>query len=102
VTFTIAGIAEFPFDDAGATIARASGGDPRNSRIEHCLEQLPERQRLVLQRRYGLNDNATQSLAEIAAELGLTRERVRQIQSEALVRLRGLVESENSGRTDAD
>jgi len=86
-------------DDTGATMTRAAL-DPRNSRIEHCLGQLPERQRLVLQRRYGLNDSATQSLAEIAAELGLTRERVRQIQSEALVRLRGLVESENVDRTD--
>lgn len=89
-------IEQLVVDDAGATMARATAGDPRNSRIEHCLEQLPKRQRLVLQRRYGLNDNATQSLAEIAAELGLTRERVRQIQSEALVRLRGLFESENA------
>ncbi len=69
-------------DDAGA------------SRVAHWLEQLPERQRLVLEQRYGLNDQATHSLAEVAQQLGLTRERVRQIQSEALVRLRGLVEQE--------
>lgn len=95
-------IEQLVVDDAGAAMARAGAGDPRGSRIEHCLAQLPERQRLVLQRRYGLNDNATQSLAEIAAELGLTRERVRQIQSEALLRLRGLVESESADRADAD
>ena len=40
---------------------------------------------MVLERRYGLNDHGVQTLAEIAAEFGLTRERVRQIQSEALV-----------------
>ena len=64
-------------------------------RIDVWIGQLPARQRLVLQRRYGLNDEGTQTLAEIAAELGLTRERVRQIQSEALVRLRALVDAEN-------
>ncbi|MEP6941101.1 MAG: sigma-70 family RNA polymerase sigma factor [Rudaea sp.] len=64
-------------------------GDPR---IVHWLEQLPARQRLVLERRYGLNDEVVQSLAEIATELKLSRERVRQIQSEALLRLRRLVD----------
>jgi RNA polymerase nonessential primary-like sigma factor len=77
--------------DGHASARRRERGD---TRIAHWLEQLAPRQRLVLQRRYGLNDEAVQSLSEIAAELGLTRERVRQIQSEALVRLRGLVEQE--------
>ncbi|MBS0516674.1 MAG: sigma-70 family RNA polymerase sigma factor [Proteobacteria bacterium] len=95
-------IEQLVVDDAGAAMARAHAGEPRDSRIEHCLARLSERQRLVLQRRYGLNDHATQTLAEIAAELGLTRERVRQIQSEALLRLRGLVESENADRGDGD
>lgn len=65
------------------------------SRIGLWIGQLPARQRLVLERRYGLNDQGTQTLAEIAAELGLTRERVRQIQSEALARLRRLVAAES-------
>ena len=64
-------------------------------RIRVWMGQLPPRQRLVLERRYGLNDEGTQTLAEIAAELGLTRERVRQIQSEALARLRALVDAES-------
>jgi RNA polymerase nonessential primary-like sigma factor len=64
-------------------------------RIRVWMGQLPPRQRLVLERRYGLNDEGTQTLAEIATELGLTRERVRQIQSEALARLRALVDAEN-------
>jgi len=80
--------------DGDHTVApHASSGDMR---IVHWLEQLPARQRLVLERRYGLNDEGVQSLAEIAAELKLTRERVRQIQSEALVRLRKLVEQDGS------
>jgi len=78
----------------GDVHASARTRERSDTRIAHWLEQLQPRQRLVLQRRYGLDDAAVQSLAEIAAELGLTRERVRQIQSEALVRLRGLVEQE--------
>jgi RNA polymerase nonessential primary-like sigma factor len=65
------------------------------SRISVWIGQLSPRQRLVLERRYGLNDHGTQTLAEIATELGLTRERVRQIQSEALARLRVLVNAQS-------
>lgn len=72
--------------DASTKVDDISGG-----RIAALIAQLPERQRFVLERRYGLNDRGVQTLAEIAEELGLTRERVRQIQSEALKRLRLLV-----------
>jgi RNA polymerase nonessential primary-like sigma factor len=67
------------------------------SHIAGWIAQLPARQRLVLERRFGLNEHGAQTLAEIAAELGLTRERVRQIQTEALKRLRKLVEQEQGG-----
>lgn len=77
-------------------VATRGANDSGDARVAHWLEQLPSRQRLVLQRRYGLNDEETQTLAEIANELGLTRERVRQIQSEALARLRRLVEAESA------
>jgi len=70
--------------------------DVAGSRIAGWIAQLPERQRLVLQRRFGLDDHGVQTLAEIAGELGLTRERVRQIQTEALKRLRGIVEREDA------
>jgi RNA polymerase nonessential primary-like sigma factor len=85
-------------EDAVAARNPTEQGD---SRIAAWLDQLPPRQRLVLQCRYGLDDHATQSLAEIAAELGLTRERVRQIQGEALARLRVLVEHEGAGERAA-
>jgi RNA polymerase nonessential primary-like sigma factor len=58
------------------------------NRLESWLAQLPPRQRDVIARRYGLGEHTVQSLAEIATHLGVTRERVRQIQLEALVRLR--------------
>jgi RNA polymerase nonessential primary-like sigma factor len=58
------------------------------NRIDAWLERLTPRQREVLTRRYGLREAGVQSLAEIAVVLGITRERVRQIQIEALARLR--------------
>ena len=50
--------------------------------------RLPEKQRKVLERRYGLNGAEIGTLEEIAADLELTRERVRQIQIEAIDQLR--------------
>ncbi|MEO8673559.1 MAG: sigma-70 family RNA polymerase sigma factor [Tahibacter sp.] len=63
-------------------------------RLPDWLAKLTPRQRMVVERRYGLAGHAVQTLAEIAGELGLTRERVRQIQVEALVRLRRIGEAE--------
>jgi RNA polymerase nonessential primary-like sigma factor len=80
----------------GDHAAHPQTSTPGDTRIAHWLEQLPARQKFVLERRYGLNDEGVQSLAEIAVELKLTRERVRQIQREALVRLRRLVEQEGA------
>lgn len=55
------------------------------------VDMLPERQRQVIERRYGLRGGEPETLEAIAADLQLTRERVRQIQAEALVRLQGIV-----------
>ena len=52
------------------------------------LEALPERERYVVKRRYGLDGDGCATLAEIGAGIGVTRERVRQIQRSALSRLR--------------
>jgi RNA polymerase nonessential primary-like sigma factor len=49
---------------------------------------LNERQRTVIERRYGLNDRDVATLEELARDIGVTRERVRQIQAEALEKLR--------------
>ena len=55
------------------------------------VDMLPDRQRQVVERRYGLRGGEPETLEAIAADLQLTRERVRQIQSEALIRLQGIV-----------
>ncbi len=55
------------------------------------LAELSVRQRVVIERRYGLNGCEVATLDQLAHELGVTRERVRQIQGEALDRLRAKV-----------
>ncbi|MBE2259116.1 MAG: RNA polymerase sigma factor RpoS [Candidatus Accumulibacter sp.] len=59
--------------------------------LNNWVEQLAEKQQQVLQRRYGLGGSATSTLEEIALDLNLTRERVRQIQIEALDQLRRII-----------
>lgn len=63
-------------------------------KIEGWLGQLTSRQREVIERRFGLGGCDVATLEEVAMDLGVTRERVRQIQREAQLRLRGLLESE--------
>jgi len=60
--------------------------------IDEWLNSLTDKQREVIERRFGLRGRDTQTLEEVGKEVGVTRERVRQIQVEALQKLRGLLE----------
>jgi RNA polymerase primary sigma factor len=64
----------------------------RSQALAVALQALPERERHVLVLRYGLVDEEPKTLEEIGKRLGLTRERVRQIELESLRRLAGLRE----------
>ena len=63
-----------------------------NANINQWLEKLESKQREVLVRRFGLHGHEKSTLEEVGQELGVTRERVRQIQMEALKRLRRILE----------
>ena len=63
-----------------------------NSNINPWLEKLESKQREVLVRRFGLHGHEKCTLEEVGQELGVTRERVRQIQMDALKRLRRILE----------
>lgn len=56
--------------------------------VRDWLARLPDKQRLVVTRRFGLDDDDPATLETLAEEMGVTRERVRQIQQEALVKLK--------------
>ena len=61
------------------------------SLVQQWLAQLNDKQRIVIERRFGLNNQEVCTLEELAGHLGLTRERVRQIQLEALGQLRRIL-----------
>lgn len=64
------------------------------SNIDTWLYQLSEKQREVLERRFGLHGYDISTLEEVGEQIGVTRERVRQIQIEAIKRLRQIMESQ--------
>ena len=56
--------------------------------VEDVLESLTERERKVLQLRFGLDDGRSRTLEEVGKEFHVTRERIRQIEAKALRKLR--------------
>jgi len=58
--------------------------------IEYLLHSLPEREAAILRLRYGLDDGEGHSMAQIGEIMGYSRERIRQLQHEALSKLRRL------------
>ncbi|MBC3870230.1 RNA polymerase sigma factor RpoS [Undibacterium oligocarboniphilum] len=83
------------------------GEDAPDVRAEHhemtllvrdWLARLPDKQRLVVMRRFGLDNDDPATLETLADEMGITRERVRQIQQEALIKLKRSLISRGLGR----
>lgn len=62
------------------------------SRMCELLDRLQHRESTILRERYGLDGSDPKTLEDIGKEFGVTRERIRQLQNEALVKLRGLME----------
>lgn len=60
--------------------------------IERLLSRIDEREATILRLRYGLNDEEPMTLKQIGAKIGLTRERVRQLEREAVKKLREAIE----------
>ena len=80
----------------GDALADEQGGDPSHVTqehqvlrlLDHWVDSLSSREREVLTGRFGLHDHEPETLEVLSARLGLTRERVRQIQNEALLKLK--------------
>jgi RNA polymerase primary sigma factor len=69
-----------------------------SAQLGEAIERLPERNRYVLLRRYGLDSNEPATLAQLSDELGVSRERIRQLQREA----ERMLKSGEYGRISSD
>lgn len=81
-------------DDQNTDPAQMLQDQNLRENIDQWLHDLTEKQREVVVRRFGLRGHEMATLEEVGNEIGLTRERVRQIQVEALKRLREILESQ--------
>jgi RNA polymerase nonessential primary-like sigma factor len=63
-----------------------------NALVDHWIGELGDTQREVVEKRFGLHGHSRETLEQIGDEIGLTRERVRQIQMDALKNLRAMME----------
>jgi RNA polymerase nonessential primary-like sigma factor len=89
-----------PMLSVGDSIADESAAGPESqlqaseieSLVREWLGQLSDKQRSVIECRFGLNARELLTLQQLASRLGLTRERVRQIQLEALTELRRILQ----------
>ena len=76
-------IGELIEDERASEVAGTIIGEMEMDWLAEAVEKLPERHRYILIKRYGLGDEETATLARLSAELGISRERVRQVQREA-------------------
>ena len=73
--------------------SRCAQADDMQDIVDHWVCELSDRQRAVVERRFGLHGYRRATLEQIGVEIGVTRERVRQIQLDALKNLREMLET---------
>jgi RNA polymerase primary sigma factor len=78
--------AESPFELASENLRRQN--------VRRALEALPEREREVMEMRFGLNGHQARTLEEVGRAFGVTRERIRQIENNTLKKLESLPEAQ--------
>jgi RNA polymerase primary sigma factor len=78
--------AESPFDSTSLNLRRDD--------IDRALESLPERERRVIELRFGLKGDSPRTLEEVGRAFGVTRERIRQIENNTLKKLQSLPEAQ--------
>jgi RNA polymerase primary sigma factor len=76
-------IGEFVEDEKASDTIGTVMREMETVHLQEAIEQLPERHRYILIRRYGLDDRDPATLAELSDELKVSRERIRQLQREA-------------------
>jgi RNA polymerase primary sigma factor len=81
-------LGDFIEDEKLPAPADAAGRQLLREQVEQVLETLTEREREVLYMRYGLQDGRNRTLEDVGKQIGVTRERIRQIEAKALRKLR--------------
>ncbi len=81
-------LGEFITDDSSLSPAVAAARSLLREQLEELMYSLSPREVRILQMRFGLVDGQTHTLEEVGRKFGLTRERIRQIEAQALMRLR--------------
>jgi RNA polymerase nonessential primary-like sigma factor len=79
-------------DETNLDPSRVLQDEDINAHMEEWLGQLNDKQQAVIERRFGLHGHRKATLEEVGNEIGVTRERVRQIQIDALKKLREILE----------
>ena len=81
-------LAETVTDDGATDPALQAARHTLKAQLDECLDELPDREREVLRMRFGLEDGVILTLEQVGTRIGVTRERVRQIELRALERLK--------------
>ena len=81
-------LGDFVEDPTAIAPATAAARALLTEAIEEALEELNDRERAVVRLRFGLDDGQVRTLEEVGKEFGVTRERIRQIESKTLAKLR--------------
>jgi RNA polymerase primary sigma factor/RNA polymerase nonessential primary-like sigma factor len=87
-------------DPVGISPATTAEGVRRRESLMEWIQELPEKEKKVIILRFGLDGGEAHTLEEIGQTMGLTRERVRQIETAALVKLRTTIEKKTMKQDD--
>ncbi|HWC12754.1 MAG TPA: RNA polymerase sigma factor RpoD, partial [Acidimicrobiales bacterium] len=87
-------LGDFLEDDQAVEPADAAARALLSEAVSDALEELTERERQVVRLRFGLEDGQVRTLEEVGREFGVTRERIRQIESKTLAKLRHPIRSQ--------
>ena len=81
-------LGDFIEDNSNSAPIDCASNQIIREQIDIVLQKLPERERKIIQLRYGLDDGRYRTLEEVGREFGITRERIRQIEAKVLRKLR--------------